>query len=309
MKKDIDDSVSSKGNQSCGLIGILGAPNVGKSTLLNTLVGTKLSIVTPKVQTTRTSVIGVCIYGNVQLIFVDTPGVMTPRRRFEEAMVRAAWKGVMDTDRIVFMIDATKGLNKDTSRVLNRLQGMREKAVVAINKIDAVQKNSLLELAEALSVEDDFDRIFMISALSGDGVDDLQRYLALSAPSSSWLYPSDQLSDLPERMLAAEICREKIFLNLHQELPYAIMVAPESWKIQRDGSLRIGQVIYVLRASQRAIVLGKGGSTIRLIGESARHELESVLGRKVHLFLTVKVRPRWQDDPQYYREVGLEFPQ
>ncbi len=308
MKEDIGDLVSSKGNQSCGLIGILGAPNVGKSTLLNTLVGTKLSIVTPKVQTTRTSVVGVCMYGNVQLIFVDTPGVMTPRRRFEEAMVSAAWKGVMDTDRIVFMIDATKGVNKDTSRILGRLKGMREKAVVAINKIDAVQKKSLLELAEAFSAADAFDRIFMISALSGDGVDDLQRYLALGAPSSPWLYPSDQLSDLPERMLAAEICREKLFLNLHQELPYAIMVSPESWKIQRDGSLRIGQVIYVLRASQRAIVLGKGGSTIRLIGESARHELESVLGRKVHLFLTVKVRPRWQDDPQYYREVGLEFP-
>ncbi len=292
----------------CAFVALVGAPNAGKSTLLNYLVGAKISIVTPKVQTTRGRITAIAMAGPAQLVFVDTPGIFEPKRRLEKAMVAAAWSGARDADLIVVLVDAKRGLDKDTRRILDGLGKAGRSAVLALNKIDLVKRESLLGLAAKLEQAGLFQRVFMISALTGDGVGDLREYLAGEAPEGPWLYPEDQLADVPERLLAAEITREKLFLQLHQELPYAATVETESWEERPDGSVRIGQVIYLLAASQKPIVLGKGGHRIKSIGAAARAELEELLDRKVHLFLFVKVRPKWLDDPERYREMGLEFP-
>ena len=296
------------GSRRCGTIALVGAPNVGKSTLLNGLVEAKVSIVTPKVQTTRTRITAMAMAGASQLVFVDTPGIFEPKRRLQKAMVAAAWTGAKDADIVVLLVDAARRVCEDGMRIIEGLRRAEAEAVLAINKIDLAPRPSLLELAAELDRVGIFTATFMISALSGDGVADLRAHLAARVPEGPWLYPEDQLADMPERLLAAEITREKLFLQLHQELPYAATVETESWKERADGSLRLGQVVYVQRASQKSIVLGKGGRTIKAIGSAARQELEAMLGRKVHLFIFVKVRAKWTEDPERYREMGLEFP-
>ena len=292
----------------CGFVALVGAPNAGKSTLLNRFVGAKVSIVTPKVQTTRRRIIGVCIAGPVQLVFVDTPGIFAPKRRLERAMVAAAWVGAHDADVVVVLVDARRGTDDATRRIVDGLRKKGAIAVLALNKIDLVGREELLPLAAELDETGAFGETFMISALNGDGVDDLRSALAARLPTGPWLYPEDQLSDLPLRSLAAEVVREKLFLNLHQELPYALSVETESFVERKDGSVRIDALIYVLRASHKPIVLGKGGATIKRVGTAARLDLEASLDRRVHLFLRVKVAPKWTDDPARYREMGLEFP-
>ncbi len=292
----------------CGFVALVGAPNAGKSTLLNRFVGAKVSIVTPKVQTTRRRIIGVCIAGPVQIVFVDTPGIFAPKRRLERAMVAAAWVGAHDADMVVVLVDARRGADDATRRIVDGLRKRGTTAVLALNKIDLVERDELLPLAAALDDTGVFGETFMISALNGDGVGDLRSALAARMPSSPWLYPEDQLSDLPLRILAAEVVREKLFLNLHQELPYALSVETESFVERKDGSARIDALIYVLRASHKPIILGKGGATIKRVGTAARLDLEASLDRRVHLFLRVKVAPKWTDDPARYREMGLEFP-
>jgi GTP-binding protein Era len=292
----------------CGFVALVGAPNAGKSTLLNSLVGTKVSIVTPKVQTTRARLRAIAIAGESQIVFVDTPGIFAPQRRLERAMVAAAWSGAEDADLVVLVVDVTsRRRDPDTERIIEGLKRQGRRAVLALNKIDRVKRERLLELAARYEAEGIFDRIFMISALTGDGVGDLLAYLAETLPDGPWLYPEDQLSDLPERLLAAELTREKLFLKLHQELPYALTVETESWEEAKDGGLRIEQTVYVRRATQKAIVLGKGGRTIKAVREAAQAELAESLGRPVHLFLFVKVREGWLDDPARYRPWGLDF--
>jgi len=295
----------------CGFVALVGAPNVGKSTLMNNLVGAKVSIVTPKVQTTRTRVLGICIHGASQLVFVDTPGIFMPKRRLERAMVRAAWRGAADADMAVVLVDAAQGregaVDTDTGRIVEGLKRGERKAILALNKIDLVKRETLLGLAEELGRTGVFTDTFMISALTGDGVQDLSDFLAASVPEGPWLFPEDQLSDMPERLLAAEITREKLFLQLHQELPYSLAVETESWEEFDDGSVKINQIIYIQRDSQKAIVLGKGGRQIKAVGRAAREELEVLFGRRVHLFLHVKVRPDWIDDPERYRDLGLDY--
>jgi len=318
-----------------GFVAILGAPNVGKSTLLNRLVGTKVSIVSPKVQTTRTRVLGICIEGSSQVIFIDTPGIFQPRRRLDRAMVAAAWSGAIDADEVLLLVDSSRGIDKDTRNIIENLQkrqeagsggartgkqkeagsgeavtGTREeprRAVLAMNKVDLVKKPDLLALAAELDQTGVFTEIFMISAETGDGVSDLMDFLAGLVPAGPWLFPEDQISDMPGRLTAAEITREQLYLQLRQELPYAAAVETESWKDQDDGSVRIEQVVYVERDSQKAIVLGKKGSRIKKLGEEARKELEDIFERRVHLFLFVKVREKWGDDPERYRDLGLDF--
>ena len=293
----------------CGFIAILGAPNVGKSTLLNRLVGAKVSIVSPKVQTTRARVLGICIQGESQLVFVDTPGIFAPRRRLDRAMVAAAWGGAADADRVLLLVDSVKGLDADTRRIVEGLKtpGRDRECLLALNKIDRVKKSALLSLAAELDAEGVFSRTFMISALNGDGVVDLTAYLAASAPEGPWHFPEDQISDMPQRLLAAEITREKLYMQLHKELPYAATVETEAWQAKDDGSIRIEQVIFVERDSQKAIVLGKGGRQIKALGAAARKDLEHICGCRVHLFLFVKVRGKWGDDPERYRDWGLDF--
>ena len=292
----------------CGFIALVGAPNAGKSTLLNRLVGSKVSIVTPKVQTTRRRIIGICVAGEAQLVFVDTPGIFAPKRRLERAMVAAAWVGARDADLIVVLVDAKRGVDAATRHIIDGLKKQRRQAILALNKIDLVARASLLPLAAALDDTGAFGETYMISALNGGGVDDLKSALAGRLPPGPWLYPEDQLSDMPLRLLAAEVVREKLFLNLHQELPYALSVETESFEERKDGSVRIDALIYVLRAAHKPIVLGKGGAKIKHVGTAARHDLEASLERRVHLFLRVKVAPKWTDDPARYREMGLEFP-
>jgi GTP-binding protein Era len=294
----------------CGFIAILGAPNVGKSTLLNRLVGTKVSIVTSKVQTTRRRILGITIRDATQLVFVDTPGIFTPApgRRLEQAMVRAAWRGVEDADRRVLVVDARRGIDPDTDTILTGLRKGGRRAILAINKIDLVAPPSVLPLIERLNETGLFDEVFIVSALTGDGCEDLLGALARDLPEGPWLFPEDQLSDLSQRAMAAEITREKLFEQLHQELPYSLAVETENWAEAADGSeVRIDQTIYVQRDSQKAIVLGKGGRRIKAVGQAARAELEEILGCRVHLFLFVKVRPGWTEDPERYQELGLEF--
>ena len=290
-----------------GFIAIVGAPNVGKSSLINRLVGTKVSIVSAKVQTTRTRVLGICISGAVQVIFVDTPGIFQPRRRLDRAMVAAAWGGAGDADHVLLLVDAARGIDDDTQNIIDKLRGSGRRAVLAINKVDIVKKTDLLSLTATLQDPDLFTKTFMISATCGDGVNDLLAYLAGLLPAGPWLFPEDQVSDMPERLLAAEITREKLYLELHQELPYATTVETESWEYKPDGSIRISQVIYVERDTQKAIVLGKGGRQIKRIGVKARQELQEIMDTNVHLFVFVKVREKWGDDPERYRDWDLDF--
>ena len=291
----------------CGYVALIGAPNAGKSTLLNRLVGRKLAIVTPKAQTTRSRLIGIAIEGQSQLVYVDTPGIFAPRRRLDRAMVAAAWSGAEDADETVLLVDAARGTGPDVARILSRLAERGKKSVLALNKIDLVRRDRLLALAADLTKAGKFDPVFMISGMSGDGVDDLRRHLAAAVPPGPWLFPEDQLSDAPERLLAAEISREQIFLQLHDELPYASTVETESWRDRPDGSVRIEQLIYVERPSQRAIVLGDHGQRIKAIGARARAELEKLLGRRVHLFLFVKVRENWGEDRERFAAIGLDY--
>lgn len=291
----------------CGYVALIGAPNAGKSTLLNRLVGHKLAIVTPKAQTTRSRLLGIAIEGPAQIVFVDTPGIFAPRRRLDRAMVSAAWSGAEDADETVLLVDAARGIDRDARRILDRLAQRGRRSVLALNKIDLVRRDTLLGLAAALSKEARFDPVFMISGLGGDGVGDLKRHLAAAVPPGPWLFPQDQLSDAPERLIAAEITREQVFLQLHDELPYASTVETESWEDRHDGSVRIEQVIYVERQSQRAIVLGEGGQRIKAIGARARAELEDMLERRVHLFLFVKVRQHWGEDRERFAALGLDY--
>ena len=292
----------------CGFVALVGAPNAGKSTLLNTLVGQKLSIVSPKVQTTRRRVLGIATAGASQLIFVDTPGIFAPRKRLERAMVAAAWQGAGDADLIVVLVDTGSGrIDADTEALLARLKEEGRTAILALNKIDLIRRDKLLALSERLNRDGVFTDTFMISALTGDGVEDLRATLAGRVPVGPWHFPEDQISDMPMRLLAAEITREKLFLQLYQELPYSATVETETWEEFQDGSVRIAQVIFVERDSQRAIVIGKGGQRLRKLGETSRLELEEMLERRVHLKLFVKVRENWTDDPERYREMGLDF--
>ena len=291
-----------------GFVALIGAPNVGKSTLLNALVGAKVSIVTPKVQTTRALVRGIAIEGASQLIFVDTPGIFSPRRRLDRAMVGSAWGSTQDADLVALLIDAKKGINDDDDAILGKLSDVRPTKLLVLNKVDLVDKPTLLTLTQKLNERAGFAATFMISARNGDGVADLKHWFAAHVPVGPWLYPEDQISDAPLRQLAAEITREKLYLRLHQELPYQSTVETEVWKELKDGSVRIEQTVYVERESQRKIVLGKGGQTIKAIGAAARADIAKAVEQPVHLFLRVKVREGWGDDPERYREMGLEFP-
>src|SRR5947209_653438 len=292
----------------CGFIALIGAPNAGKSTLINALVGSKVSIVSRKVQTTRALVRGITVQGEAQLVFMDTPGIFAPRRRLDRAMVTTAWGGASDADIVALLIDAKKGVDAEADAIISRLGEVRQPQVLVLNKVDLVDNPALLGLAQALGAKAKFDATFMLSALSGDGVADLRQWLGAHAPAGPWHYPEDQISDAPMRSLAAEITREKLFDRLHQELPYQATVETDVWKELRDGSARIEQTIYVERESQRKIVLGKGGATIKAIGAEARREIAELTEQKVHLFLFVKVREGWGDDPERYRSMGLEFP-
>jgi GTPase len=291
----------------CGYVALIGAPNSGKSTLLNRLVGHRLAIVTPKAQTTRSRLLGIAIEGATQIIYMDTPGIFAPRRRLDRAMVAAAWSGAADADETVLLVEASRVIDKDTHRILDALRENNRRSILALNKIDLVRRDRLLGLAEALSRQGRFDPIFMISGLKGDGVSDVKRHLAAGLPSGPWLFPEDQLSDAPERLIAAEVTREQVFLQLHDEIPYASTVETEQWEDRPDGSARIEQVIYVQRPGQRAIVLGEGGKRIKAIGASARAELERMLERRVHLFLFVKVRQRWVEDRERFEALGLDY--
>ena len=291
----------------CGFVALVGPPNVGKSTLLNRLVGGKVSIVTPKVQTTRTRIRGIGLHGNCQLIFVDTPGIFAPRRRLERAMVEVAWTAAADADAIVLLVDASQRLHEEVHNIVARLRTFDRPLLVVLNKIDRTPRPRLLTLADELRQRSKVDDILMITAEIGDGVDDLQQRLVEAMPEGVWLYPEDQLSDLPLRLTAAEISREKAFLHLHQELPYALTVETDQWQPFKDGSVRVEQTLYVRRDSQKAIVLGKGGSTIKRIRSSAQAELSQFLDQPVHLFINVKVRENWMDDPARYREWGLRY--
>jgi GTP-binding protein Era len=292
----------------CGFIALIGAPNAGKSTLTNALVGSKVTIVSRKVQTTRALLRGIAIVGDAQLVLMDTPGIFAPRRRLDRAMVTTAWGGAHDADIVVLLIDARKGVDEEAEAILGRIADVAKPRVLVLNKIDLTDKPSLLTLAQAINAKAKFDATFMLSAASGDGVDDLKAWLAAHAPAGPWHYPEDQISDAPMRSLAAEITREKLFNRLHQELPYQATVETDTWKELRDGSARIEQTIYVERESQRKIVLGKGGATIKAIGAEARKEIAELTEQKVHLFLFVKVREGWGDDPERYRQMGIEFP-
>ncbi|MEI8394035.1 MAG: GTPase Era [Rhodospirillaceae bacterium] len=292
----------------CGFVALVGAPNAGKSTLLNTVVGSKLSIVSPKVQTTRRRVLGIATEGACQIIYVDTPGIFAPKQRLERAMVAAAWQGAGDADLVVVLVDASlKNVDEDTRNLVGRMKDVRRPALLALNKIDLIRRDRLLALSAELNRDGVFTDTFMISALTGNGVGDLKAELARRLPPGPWHYPEDQLSDMPMRLLAAEITREKLFLQLYQELPYASTVETETWEELADGSVRISQVIFVERDSQRAIVIGKGGQRIRSLGETSRLELEKLMEQRVHLKLFVKVREHWSEDPERYREMGLDF--
>jgi GTP-binding protein Era len=292
----------------CGFVALIGAPNVGKSTLVNALVGSKVTIVSRKVQTTRALIRGIVIEDNAQIILVDTPGIFAPKRRLDRAMVKTAWSGAHDADLVCVLLDAKAGLDAEAAAIFERLDAVAHPKILVLNKVDLVPREKLLALAKGANDRLRFEETFMISALSGDGVGDLRKALAKRVPAGPFLYPEDQMSDAPMRHLAAEITREKIYQKLHQELPYQSTVETDSWSDRKDGSIRIEQTIFVERESQRKIVLGKGGATIKVIGAEARREIAEIMGVPVHLFLFVKVRENWGDDPDRYREMGLEFP-
>lgn len=293
----------------CGYVAIVGAPNAGKSTLLNQLVGGKVSIVSSKVQTTRARITAIGMAGDTQIVFVDTPGIFKPKRRLDRAMVAAAWSGIDDADAVLLLVDAAKGFDDESRAIVEALQERkRPNVLLALNKIDTIARDKLLGLAKQLNDAYPFEQTFMISAIKGSGVDDVRCELAKRMPAGPWLYPEDQLADVPMRFLAAEITREQVYRALHDELPYAITVETENWKDQKDGAARIEQVIFVERDSQKKIVLGEGGQMIKRIGAYARKEMEAQFDRRVHLFLFVKVRGDWGDDPERYEAMGLEFP-
>lgn len=295
------------GPTRCGVVAIMGAPNAGKSTLVNAMVGSKVSIVSPKVQTTRTRVTGVAVDDAAQIVFLDTPGVFAPRRRLDRAMVDAAWRGATDADSVVLLVDAKRGFDDDTRRLVEGLEERRIAAILALNKVDLVKPQRLLALAAEINQRYPFSETFMISAETGDGVADLKRHLAGRMPAGPWLYPEDDLTDMPMRLLAAEVTREHAYRQLRQELPYSIAVETEAWQDQEDGSTRIDQVIFVRKESQRRIVIGVKGGQIKQIGAAARTELQNLLDRKVHLFLHVKVQENWDERREFYREWGLEY--
>ena len=309
MNQESETGTEKAGTSRCGFVAIIGAPNAGKSTLLNQLVGSKVAIVTHKVQTTRARIRGIAMEGDTQIVFVDTPGIFKPKRRLDKAMVEAAWGGAGDADLIILMVDAEHERAEDLERILEGLKEQGRKAILVLNKVDTANREKLLKLAQRLDATGLFTRTFMISALTGDGVKDLRAYIAGEMPEGPWHYPEDQAADVPLRSLAAEVTREKLFLRLHDELPYSLTVETESWETKKDGSVRIQQVIFVERDSQKKIALGKGGQTIKTVGQLAREELQEMLGTKVHLFLFVKVRENWSDDRERYREMGLDFPE
>lgn len=291
----------------CGFVALIGAPNAGKSTITNNFVGSKVSIVSPKVQTTRTLVKGIGIFENTQIIFIDTPGIFKPKRRLDRAMVASSWSGAGDADITVLVVDAKRGFDDETKAIIAKLNKNKTEAVLLLNKIDLIQKEKLLVLSAEINAAGRFRETFMVSALDGECMDDFYKYLADNLPVSPWYYDEDQISDMPLKLLAAEIVREKLFLFLHQELPYALTVEPELWERREDGSVRAEITIYVERDSQKVIVLGKGGSMIKRIGQAARTEIEELLDERVHLFLFVKVRENWIDDPARYKDWGLNF--
>lgn len=295
-------------NRRCGFVGVIGAPNAGKSTLVNRLVGAKVSIVSPKVQTTRTRVMGIVNKDDTQIIFVDTPGIFSPKKRLEKAMVAAAWAGAKDAEQVLLVADCRGGkVNAETRAIIERLKQHEKKVILVLNKIDMVEKEKLLALVVDLNAEGVFSDVYMISALTGDGVDRLVADLGSKMPPGPWMFGEDQISDMPLRLLSAEITREKIFLQLGDELPYASTVETEKWEEFDNGSVKISQTVYVMRDTQKAIFLGKGGSRIKKIGESARLELEEILERRVHLSIFVKVREKWTDDAARYQYWGLDF--
>lgn len=304
MEEDTQDIAE---RSRCGFAAVIGAPNAGKSTLVNQLVGAKVSIVTHKVQTTRSRLRGIVVSDQSQIILVDTPGIFQPKKKLEKAMVESAWGGVEDADLIVLVVDVHSGLSEAVEEIIAGLEKAGRSAILCLNKIDTLAREKLLEIAKTFNDRFAFAETFFISAKTGQGVPDLEATLAAGVPEGPWLYPEDQVADAPMRFLAAEVTREKIFLRLHQELPYASTVETESWKEQKDGSVRIEQVIFVQRESQRKIVLGKNGQTIKEIGQSARTELQQTLERPVHLFLFVKVRENWIEDPERFRQMGLEI--
>jgi GTPase len=291
-----------------GFIALIGAPNAGKSTLLNALVGAKISIVSRKVQTTRTQVRGIAMIGNTQIVFVDTPGIFQPKRRLDRAMVDSAWGGATDADLVALLVDVRKWDDPETTAILERLANVKQSKALILNKVDTIDKPKLMEIATALNAHVQFDATFMVAALTGYGVKELSIWMAERMAPGPWLYPEDQISDAPMRFLASEITREKIFERLHDELPYRSTVETEAWEVRKDGSVKISQTIYVEREGQRKIVLGDGGSTIKSIGMSARKDIAEAADCKVHLFLFVKVRENWENDPERYREMGLKFP-
>lgn len=313
MSDDTASSPAVPAETRCGFVAVLGAPNAGKSTLVNTLVGTKVSIVSPKVQTTRTRIRGVAMAGQAQVVFIDTPGIFRPKRRLERAMVAAAWGGAADADTLMLLVDVHKAtargqLDDDTRDIIDQLkESGRKDVLLVLNKIDLIDRPKLLELAASLNEEGIFGEIFMISALKADGAADILAYLAKHVPAGPWMFPEDEVSDLPQRLLAAEITREKVFLRLHQELPYSVLVETDQWEERKDGSARIDQTIYVARDSQKAIVLGKNGSQVKWIGAEARKELEELLERRVHLFIHVKVKENWSEQRANYAAWGLDF--
>ena len=305
----MSDSVGASGAKTaCGFVALIGAPNSGKSTLTNAFVGAKVSIVTHKAQTTRGPVRGIALIGNSQVILVDTPGIFQPKRRLDRAMSTAAWDRAGDADLVVLVIDAKRGLDEGVTQLLRHLHQVKRPTIAVLNKIDLVSKPELLKVASDVSAQYSFDQVFMISALTGDGVGDLRSYLADAVPPGPWLFPEDQLTDAPLRQAAAEITREKLFMRLHDELPYALTVEATEWKELNDRSVRIEQTIFVERDSQKKIVLGAKGATIKEISMAARQDIAAMIERPVHLFLFVKVRGRWGDDPERYREMGLDFP-
>ncbi|QND50015.1 GTPase Era [Rhizobium lusitanum] len=303
-----EGAAENRGPTHSGFVALIGATNAGKSTLVNRLVGAKVSIVSHKVQTTRAIVRGIAIHDNAQIVFMDTPGIFKPRRRLDRAMVTSAWGGAKDADLIMLLIDSERGIRGDAEAILEGLKEVFQPKILVLNKIDRVRHEDLLALAAAANEKIAFQETFMVSAVNGSGCDDVMNYLAKTLPEGPWYYPEDQISDLPMRQLAAEITREKLFLRLHQELPYSSHVETEKWEERKDGSVRIEQVIYVERESQKKITLGKSGDAIKAISTASRKELSAILEQPVHLFLFVKVRENWGDDPERFREMGLEFP-
>ncbi len=313
MSEDASPGTDTPARTHAGFIALIGAPNAGKSTLLNSLIGSPLAIVSPKVQTTRTRMTGICMAGDTQLAFIDTPGIFAPKRRLDRAMVAAAWSAIEGADAVVLVVDAERAahaptrLDPETAEIIARLRARNYKAALVLNKIDLVAREALLAVVAAHDAALPFERVFMISARNGDGVDDLKAWLVAAMPEGPWLFPPDQLSDLPMRLLAAEITREQAFLQLHQELPYGLTVETERWEERDDGSARIDQIILVARETHKRMVIGKGGAKVRALGEAARRKLEEMLERRVHLFLHVKVKPDWMERAEHYREIGLDF--